>query len=463
MHLKDKNFTKGFLAGALVCTLTAGGLAMTGCLGGKGNAASSSGESAASVSQAGESESSGTSTSTIDGVDITGDSEEINGKIKKIQSVLDKYYIGNGEDVSKEDLEEGIYKGYVESLGEPYTVYYTKKEYDQLMESTSGQYSGIGVIVSQNTTTGAVTVVRPFEGSPGAEAGILKDDIIYKVDGKEATGADLNEVVSWIKGKEGTTVEIEVYRSSDNQYHTLKVKRRQIDVPMVDHQMLDDKIGYVALYEFESTTADQFDKAVDDLTAQGMKGLVIDLRDNPGGLIDSAQAVLDRILPKDKLLVYTVDKAGKKEELDSQDDEKVDVPITVLVNGNSASASEIVSGCLQDYGKAKLVGTTTYGKGIVQYVLPLGDGSAVKVTGAKYYTPKGRNIHGTGIEPDVKAEARISTGSKASSAASGSVTDESESSASSSGDRYGGQTITDPSSDSQLQKGLDVLKDQIDQ
>ena len=301
-------------------------------------------------------------------------------------------------------MAEGIYKGYVDALNEPYTVYYTKGEYEQLQESTSGKYSGIGVVVSQNKETGVITVVRPFEGSPGAEAGILKDDILYKVAGKEVTGVDVTEVVTWIKGEEGSTVSIEVYRPSEDKYLTFEVERKTIEIPMVTSKMLDSNIGYVAVYEFEETTAEQFNQAIDELTAQGMKGLIIDLRDNPGGLVNSATAILDRILPKDQLLVYTVDKNDKKQEEYTKDDDTIDVPISVLINGNSASASEIVSGCLQDYGKAKLVGTTSFGKGIVQYVLPLGDGSAIKLTSAKYYTPNGRNIHGTGIDPDEEVE-----------------------------------------------------------
>ena len=218
------------------------------------------------------------------------------------------------------------------------------------------------------------------------------------------TGVDVTEVVTWIKGEEGSTVSIEVYRPSEDKYLTFEVERKTIEIQMVTSKMLDNNIGYVAVYEFEETTSEQFNQAIDELTAQGMKGLIIDLRDNPGGLVNSATAILDRILTKDLLLVYTVDKNGKKQEEYTEDDETINVPISVLINGNSASASEIVSGCLQDYGKAKLVGTTSFGKGIVQYVLPLGDGSAIKLTSAKYYTPNGRNIHGTGIDPDVEVE-----------------------------------------------------------
>jgi len=441
MHSKDKGFFKGFAAGILICVLVIAACALAGCFGG-----GSSSSAAAQTKQTSAETETGVSSSGAD-VDISGDYSKVESKLKKIQSVLDEYYIGNNETITADDMEEGIYKGYVNALDEPYTVYYTKDEYSSLMESTSGKYSGIGVVVTQNTTTGAVTVVRPFEGSPGAKAGLLKDDIIYKVGGKEATGVDLNEVVSWIKGKEGSSVKIEIYRPSESKYYTFKVERKEIEIPMVEHKMLSDKIGYVAIYEFESTTADQFDAAIDDLTAQGMKGLVIDLRDNPGGLLTSATAVLDRILPKDKLLVYTVDKKGKKEEAYSSDDDSVNVPMTVLINGNSASASEIVSGCLQDYGTAKLVGTTSFGKGIVQYVLPLDDGSAIKVTSAKYYTPKGRNIHGTGIDPDVKVE--LKTDSTSGSSSETGSTSETDSSSGSS------------QSDNQLDKAEQVIESEI--
>ena len=301
-------------------------------------------------------------------------------------------------------LAEGIYKGYVDALGEKYTYYYTAEEYDSLKQDMSGTYSGIGALLTQSVDTGVISIVRPFKGSPSEEAGMLKDDIIYKVEGEEVTGGDLSEIVSRIKGEEGTTVNMELYRPSEDRYYTVDVERRSIETPMVEYEMLDDSIGYVEILEFMDTTYDQFCTAVDDLTSQGMQALVIDLRDNPGGIVDSATDVLDRILPTDKLLVYTVDKNNTKEEYYSADDETIELPIAVLINENSASASEIVSGCLQDYEKATLVGVTSFGKGIVQYIIPLGDGSAVKLTSAKYYTPNGRNIHGTGIDPDVEVK-----------------------------------------------------------
>lgn len=388
--MNNKNsYFKGLITGVALCVLIIGVMTLSGCFLGA-YVPSNVKDNSQEVKDGGSEK-------------LSERYDEIEEKLDTLQKVVDQYYLSD-EEVSTDEMVEGIYKGYIDSLGEAYTVYYTKEEYDQLKESTSGKYSGIGVVVSQNIDTGVITVVRPFAGSPGAEAGILKDDIVYKVAGKEVTGVDVSEVVTWIKGEEGTTVTIEVYRLSEDQYMTFEVERRTIEVPMVEYRMLEDNIGYVSIYEFEETTSEQFNEAVYDLTEQGMQGLIIDLRDNPGGLVNSATAVLDRILPRDKLLVYTIDKDGKKDEEYTKDDVTIDVPITVLINENSASASEIVSGCLQDYERAVLVGTTSFGKGIVQYVLPLNDGSAIKLTSAKYYTPNGRNIHGIGIEPDVEAE-----------------------------------------------------------
>ena len=355
-----KSYYKGLLTGVILCVLMIGVLALSGCF--TKTSAASSGSQTTGTGDAVEASGSGSSD---DMTDISNRYSEIEQKLNKLHAVLDKYYldVSDDSDITQDDMAEGIYKGYVDALNEPYTVYYTKGEYEQLQESTSGKYSGIGVVVSQNKETGVITVVRPFEGSPGAEAGILKDDILYKVAGKEVTGVDVTEVVTWIKGEEGSTVSIEVYRPSEDKYLTFEVERKTIEIPMVTSKMLDSNIGYVAVYEFEETTADQFNQAIDELTAQGMKGLIIDLRDNPGGLVNSATAILDRILPKDQLLVYTVDKNDKKQEEYTKDDDT-----------------------------------------IVQYVLPLGDGSAIKLTSAKYYTPNGRNIHGTGIDPDEEVE-----------------------------------------------------------
>ena len=326
----------------------------------------------------------------------------IEEKLDKIDKIIDYNYL-NQEDIDPDKLEQGIYAGYVAGLEEDYTTYYTPEEFASGMESSSGKYSGIGAYVSQNMSTGIITIVKPFEGAPAAEAGILKDDILYAVEGEEVTGEDLNMVVARLKGEEGTAVNVTIYRASEDQYIDFEVTRAVVNVPTVSYKMLDDQIGYIQISEFEQVTAEQFDAAVDDLEAQGMKSLIFDLRDNGGGLLDSVCDILDTVLPKE-LLVYTEDKDGNREEEWAMDDDRIDVPMAVLVNGNTASASEIFTGALKDYDEAEIIGTTTFGKGIVQSIIPMSDGSAIKLTSAKYYTPSGVCIHGTGIEPDQTVE-----------------------------------------------------------
>lgn len=335
--------------------------------------------------------------------DASSHAKEIEEKLSKIDEVINSYYL-NDTEINEEDMIEGIYSGYVAGLGEDYTTYYTAEEYDALMESSSGEYSGIGVSVSQNLNTGVITIVNPFENGPGYEAGMRKDDILYKVEGEEVTGVDINQVVAMIKGEEGTTVDLTVYRPSTDEYIDMTVERRVVQNPTVTWEMKDDGIGYIQIAEFDEVTIEQFNNAVDDLMSQGMKGLVFDLRDNPGGRLDSVCQMLDRLLPEGNLLVYTMDKDGNKEEYYAEDEDSLDIPMVVLVNGNSASASEIFTAALQDYGTATIMGTTTFGKGIVQVILPLGDGSAVKVTQSKYYTPNGVCIHGDGVTPDIEVE-----------------------------------------------------------
>lgn len=326
----------------------------------------------------------------------------IEEKLDKIDKIINYNYL-NQADIDPDKLEQGIYAGYVAGLEEDYTTYYTPEEFASVMESSSGKYSGIGAYVSQNMSTGIITIVKPFEGAPAAEAGVLKDDILYAVEGEEVTGEDLNMVVAKLKGEEGTTVHLTIYRASEDSYIDLEVKRAVVNVPTVSYKMLDNQMGYIQITEFEQVTAEQFAAAVDDLEGQGMKSLIFDLRDNGGGLLDSVCDILDTVLPKE-LLVYTEDKDGHREEEWAKDDDRIDVPMAVLVNGNTASASEIFTGALKDYDEAEIIGTTTFGKGIVQSIIPMSDGSAVKLTSAKYYTPSGVCIHGTGIEPDQVVE-----------------------------------------------------------
>lgn len=390
--MKQKSYFRGLITGVLISLVLVGTLFLTGCFlkpyfqdsDGNGKAEQTSDDKESSEDF------------------LASRSDEIMEKLEKLQQVVDNYYLYDDK-VDVDDMIQGIYSGFIKGLDEKYTTYYSPEEYARLQESSSGVYSGIGVMVSQNVNTGLITVVRPFENGPGFEAGMQKDDIIYKVEDEEVTGKDLTDVVSKMKGEEGTPVNLTVYRPSEDAYIDMTIIRREVENPTVSHKMLDDSIGYIQIIEFDDITTEQFNRAVDDLTAQGMTGLVLDLRDNPGGLLTSVCEILDRILPKE-LLVYTVDKDGRKVENWAKDDDMLDMPISVLVNGNSASAAEILAGALQDYGVGTLVGMTTYGKGIVQSVLPLSDGSAVKVTSAEYFTPNGRNIHGIGIDPDVEVE-----------------------------------------------------------
>ena len=329
------------------------------------------------------------------------DWNKVTDKEEEIYNTIDDYYL-NGIDNDK--MKDGIYKGMVDSLGDPYTVYYNSEEYKQFTSSSSGTYSGIGVAVSQNVTTGAITIVKTFKKGSGEKEGMKPGDVIYKVEGKKIEGLELSKVVSMIKGEEGTFVKVTVLR--DGKEIEFNLKRKKLEVDTVNYRMEDrsgKKIGYISVSEFDEVTASQFKSAISELSKEGMEGLVIDLRDNPGGLLDVTCEMLDRMIKKG-LLVYTVDKYGKRVDEDATDSDSFDKPVAILVNGNSASASEVFSGAMKDYKAATLVGTKTFGKGIVQSIVPFGDGTAMKVTVSKYYTPNGVNIHGTGIEPDVVVE-----------------------------------------------------------
>ncbi len=329
------------------------------------------------------------------------DYQEINEKLDMLKGKLDSVFL---YDVDEETLREGIYKGFVASLGDPYTVYYTAEEYQSLMESTNGEYVGIGVQFSQDPSTNLCTILRVFRGSGAEEAGLLAGDILYEIEGEDITQESSDNIVTRIRGEEGTDVKIRVYRPSDSDYVDVEVERRSVSMDTVDWEMLDGGIGYIQITEFDSVTYSQFTEALEDLQGQGMKGLLLDLRDNPGGLLDQVVEIADDFLDEGTI-VSTRDK-NENEVVNSADAEvKYEGPVVVLVNGNSASASEVLTGALKDYGLATIVGTTTFGKGIVQNIIPLGDGTAMKITSANYYTPNGICIHGTGIEPDVEVQA----------------------------------------------------------
>ncbi|WP_113673671.1 S41 family peptidase [Vallitalea guaymasensis] len=327
-------------------------------------------------------------------------------KIKDILKLVeDRYYLENyKEEELYDSAYDGLYSGLLDGLEDPYTEYYTKKEYESFMESTSGSYEGIGAVVTYNEETKELMIVSPFIGSPAEKAGLLPGDIVRKVDDKNIKGLTMEDVVAnMIRGKKGTKVTLSIYRESDNSNMDLEIKRDVITMPTVSHEMLDDKIGYIRITGFEEVTYDQFKEALYDLEAQEQKGLIIDVRNNPGGLLNIVIDMADELLPEG-LIVYTEDKNGYREQASSDEEHKFTKPLVVLANENSASASEILTGAIKDSGIGTVVGTTTFGKGLVQRIFPLEDGSAVKVTISKYYTPSGNYIHGKGIEPDVKIE-----------------------------------------------------------
>lgn len=332
-------------------------------------------------------------------------SDSAETKVDYLERMIDAYYL---DEIDEELMEEGVYKGLISGLNDPYSAYYTADEYKSLMEDTLGTYYGIGALVSQDVDTGIITVIKAFENAPAEKAGMKNGDIIYKVEGQEVTGEDLNNVVAKMKGDKGTKVNITVYRESENEYIDLVVTRDEVNVPTVEYKMLDKTqgIGYIQISQFEEVTYEQFEKAIDALQKQGMKSIIFDVRDNPGGMYDIVCKILDDLLPEGTI-VYTMDKYGTKEEQTS-DKDCLGIPMVVLQNENSASASEIFAGAIQDFGAGKVVGTQSFGKGIVQSVFPLSDGTAVKLTISKYYTPNGTNIHGKGITPDVIVEAGTS-------------------------------------------------------
>lgn len=353
---------------------------------------------------------------------ISSDTET---KLSYLKKLIDETYL---HDIKEKDLNEGIYKGYVEGLGDQYSAYYDKKETKELSESLDGSFSGIGAVMTQDASSGVITITQVYDDSPAKKAGIKAGDILYRVEEKTVTGKDLDKVVSWIKGKKGTKVNLTLLRGTNSDKIKVTATRDVINVETVKYKVLENQIGYISISEFDSVTGAQFAKALKQLQKKNIEGLVVDLRNNPGGSLSTVCDILDSILPKG-LIVYTKDKNGKKEEYTSDKKHRLNLPMSVLVNGQSASASEIFAGAVQDYGKAEIIGTQTYGKGVVQNLFDLKDGTCVKLTTSEYFTPKGRNIDGKGITPDVKIEYKYNA--------------------------------KDPKADNQLDKAVSVVKDKI--
>ena len=319
-------------------------------------------------------------------------------KFKTILSIIETYYY---QDVDNDKLVNGVYKGVVESLEDPYSEYYTAEEYEDLMATLTGNYAGIGALLQKNAETGAVTITKVYKGTPAEKAGLLEGDYIISADGYAATDEGLDTFVQHIRGEEGTDVELIISRDGEDQ--TVVCTRASIATPTVEYQMLQDNVGYIVVSQFTEHTYKDFVAAYKDLEKQGMTSVIFDMRNNGGGLLDSVVEMLDYLLPKGTV-VYTMDKAGHREDFLSDEGSSKDIPMVVLVNGNTASAAEIFTGAIRDFDYGTIIGTNTFGKGIVQSTIPLTDGSALKLTTQTYYTPSGECIHGKGIAPDIELE-----------------------------------------------------------
>ncbi|MEE1531314.1 MAG: S41 family peptidase [Clostridia bacterium] len=319
--------------------------------------------------------------------------------LSQFRSELEKKYIG---EINDEELIEGAVKGYVDALGDPYTTYYTKKEMKTIMEETNGNFVGIGVYMTKDLEKNAILIIKPIENSPAEKAGILPGDLITKVDDVEYTGDKLEEASNKIRGEEGTKVKLEIYRNGETK--TFELTRTKVVVSHVTTKVLNNDIGYIAISDFEGECASEFETKYKQLEKQGIKKLIIDIRNNGGGIVDEALKIANMLVDKDSTLLITKDKSDKEEITKATEKPIINMPTVVLVNGYSASASEILAGALKDNGKATLVGTKTYGKGIIQELHQLSDGSGLKITVSEYYTPNHNAIHKIGITPDVEID-----------------------------------------------------------
>lgn len=363
--MKHKEYAKGILTGVLITALAVGGL------------------------QAAHQKMSSS---------VLTDSATVE-KVEYLEKLIDQEYLG---DIDKSDLSEGIYAGLLYGLGDVYSRYYTAEEYAQETASTDGSYVGIGVSIQKNKN-GGVQIAECYEGGSGKKAGLISGDVITAIDDTDVTDMELSEVVHLIRQNEGRNIVLTVQRENEESPLSITVEVTNVELPAVFSEMLDEETGYIQITQFTGVAPQQYKEAFADLKEQGMEKMIVDLRDNPGGLLTSVCDILREILPKGRI-VYTEDKYGNREEETCDGEKELDMPLAVLVNESSASASEIFAGAVQDYGIGKIVGTTTYGKGVVQELRPLNDGSAVKLTISDYYTPNGNSINKVGIKPDIEVK-----------------------------------------------------------
>ena len=322
-------------------------------------------------------------------------------KLQALETTINKYFFLDKAD--NETLQEGLYKGLLSALDDPYTEYYSAEELEELMQDTEGIYFGIGAYVGLDSLTSLPKISGVIGNSPAEEADLRPNDLVYEVDGTSTYGLTLTEAVNLIRGPEGTQVELTIVREGAGDYLHVTLTRRKVETPTVEYEMLEDDMSLISVSEFDDVTVDQFADALATVKGSGAKGIILDLRGNPGGSLSAVVSMCRMILPEG-MIVYTEDKSGKRSEYTCDGSRKLTLPLVVLVDMNSASAAEIMAGAIQDHGLGTLVGTTTFGKGIVQQIVPFKDGSAVKITISAYFTPSGKNIHGIGIVPDVECE-----------------------------------------------------------
>lgn len=376
----------------------------------------------------------------LGGASISSDSEhsgiltdDFVAEVNTVYEEISSYFL---YDFDESKMQDAMLSAMLDALDDPYSVYYNESALESFNQTTQGEYYGIGCSVSQNTTTGVITIVKPYNNTPAYEAGLLPGDVLYAVNGEEVTGEDLESVVAMIKGDEGSTVELTIVREGEEDFLYFDVERRQVEIETVEYEMLEDSIGYIAVYSFDGVTPGQFETAFETLEEEGMEGLIIDMRDNGGGLLTSVEEMLDYLLPEG-LIFYAKDNTGTKYlEYSSDAKAALQVPLVVLVNGNTASAAEVFSGNVQAFGVGTLVGTTTFGKGIMQNTFYTNSSKtcAIKLTVADYYIHGDVNIHKIGLTPDVEVELDEELASKA---------------------------VITKEEDNQLQKGLEILKEKM--
>lgn len=336
---------------------------------------------------------------------VTGENTKTNTKLdnylSKIKSLIEKNYLWKDK-IDENKLEEGAIAGYVEGLGDKYTEYISKEDMKEFKENIAGSFVGIGVYMIADKDTDKIIVYYPIPDSPAAKAGIKPGDAILSVDGVEYGYDDFSTIADNIKGKEGTKVKLVIER--DKEKIDFEITRQKIETNPITTKMLDNNIGYLNLPSFDTDGAKKLKEKTDDLISKGAKSLILDLRNNGGGIVDESTDIADFFLDKNNTIMTTKDNKGNEEITKSKSKKIYDIPLIILTNENTASASEILTGALKENQRAKIIGTRTYGKGVIQTVIPLSDGSGLKVTTAEYFTPNGTEINKKGITPDIEVK-----------------------------------------------------------